>query len=624
DQNYKVNTDAYANPVIKDGELQGYNWTIRVSSDTDLASLGYKANFTTVKGSGLGEITSRDSNVTLVPQLKESEQPQAKSLFGINDSKHHSPGTGVREVTYNLFTPKTDKQEKYMMDISIVLTKKGKVGAKRIVMDGWPADKIKEATPIRADMNNRTTILGKFKSENATEWTVTDAVSTGDKGTKENPADTKLPWETRSLSDNQTLQKGQVAVYKIGPDGKMVQDGTTQIVSEIPGKGTNPGTDQPVGTIAVYGYETNINQPDDKKPQTLGGVAISRYEDINIDQNWNLDQGIKMPAQTLKAVDPSKKPTDPGYKLGSTTVGEETPGGQAIRNITIPDVKVWNIGTDGNATKNSIKIEQTFPTDKKYNGQTISYYENHNYYDPNTKGYNIHNRGTVENVPKMANFTIVKTDKKDPKIKLAGAKFKLLGGPEVITDSNGEAVFNNVAPGTYTIFETKAPNGYKLNQENATINIDKEGRVSLEGGPASISVGANPTQTVAHDGYPDYMNAMQYATKDDKGNVTTYIFLKANEAQRGGSTNRNTRLNLRMDNGSVSTVEVFDVDPTYQRSPLKTAMTQQSADKMVGQLGGNVLNNPHKYPINGSNNVYDQFLKKTGYQISLPKERFSG
>lgn len=612
DQNYKVNTDAYANPVIKDGELQGYNWTIKVSSDTNLNDLGFKANFTAVKGSGLREITSRDTSIELTNQLEGD--------FGIHDSKHHAPGA-VKEITYNLYTPVQGMQEKYMMDISIVLTAKNKVGAKRIVMDGWPKDKVEEATPIRADMNNRTSILGKFTSEDTTEWTVTDAVSTGDdKGTEENPADTTLPWETRSLSDNQTVSSSKMAVYGLNEQGQMVAiTNETDLNKTIPAKGTNPNANQPVGTIAVYECDTTITQGN-KEPQTLGGVAISRYEDINIEQNWNLDQGINMPEQTLKAVDLNNTVKE----LGSTTVGEETPGGQAIRNITIPDVKVWNIGTDGNATKNNIKIEQTFPTDKTYNGQTISYYENHNYYDPNTKGYNIHNRGTVENVPNRASFTIVKTDKKDPKKKLAGAKFKLLGSPEVITDANGEAVFNNVAPGTYTIFETKAPYGYKSNQENATITVDKDGNVNLTGGSASISVGANPTQTVEHGGYPDYMNAMQYATKDAKGNVTTYIFLKANEAQRGGSTNRNTRLNLRMDNGSISSVEVFDVDPTYQRSPLKTAMTQQSADKMVGQLGGNVLNNPHKYPINGSNNVYDQFLKKTGYQISLPKERFAG
>ena len=615
DSNYKVDTDAYAIPVINDGELQGYNWTIKVSSDTDLNTLGLKVNFTEVVGSGLGVIEK--SNVELEDQLEKA--------YGIHESKHHAPDAGIKEITYNFNTPVQGMQEKYMMDISIILTKKKdnegnpRVGAKRFVMDGWPADKVKEATPIRSGMNNRTTILGEFTSESEARWTVTDGVSTGDVN-KDKNISTSLPLETRSLGGNQTLQKGQVAVYKIDPEtGKMVQDGATKVVSKVPGKGINPGTSQAVGTIAVYGYDTKFNSTE-KKPISLGGVEISKYKNIYVDQNWNLDEGIPMPDQTLKAVDPNNADKE----LGSTTVGEETPGAQASRSITIPDVKVWNIQGVREFTKTQPKIVQTFPTDKKdSNGKTISYYENHNYYDPNTKGYNIHNRGTVEEVPQMANFTIVKVDKKDPKKKLAGARFKLLGGPEVITDSNGEAVFNNIAPGTYTIFETKAPNGYKSNQENATIYIDKEGRVSLEGGPASISAGSNPTQTVQHGVYPDYMNAMQYATKDDKGNVTTYIFLKANEAQRGGSTNRDTRLNLRMDNGSISNVEVFDVYPDYQRNPLKTAMTQQTADQMLGQLGASVLNSPHRYPIKSSDNVYDDFLKKTGYQISLPKERFT-
>ena len=616
DSNYKVDTDAYAIPVIKDGKLDGYNWTIKVSSDTDLNELGLKVNFTEVVGSGLGEI--ENSNVKLEDQLG--------GAFGIHDSKHHAPDAGIKEITYNFYTPVQGMQEKYMMDISIILTKKKdnegnpRVGAKRFVMDGWPADKVKEATPIRSGMNNRTTILGEFTSETDARWTVTDAVSTGDdKDLEGNQADTKLPWEDRSLSNNQTLQKGQVAVYKIDlKTGKMVQDGATEVVSEIPAQGANPNTNQAVGTIAVYGYDTSFAKTE-KNPLSLAGVMISKYKDIYVDQNWNLDQGLNMPAQTLKAVDPNNT----GKELGSTTVDEETPGGQASRSITIPNVKVWNIQGLRKFTKTQPKIVQTFPTDKTYNGQTISYYENHNYYDPNTKGYNIHNRGTVENVPKMASFTIVKTDKKDPDKKLAGAKFKLLGGPEVITDANGEAVFNNIGPGTYTIFETKAPNGYKSNQENATINIDKEGIVSLEGGPASISAGSNPTQTVEHGGYPDYMNAMQYATEDDKGNVTTYIFLKANEEQRGGSTDRDTRLNLRMDNGSISNVEVFDVYPDDQRNPLKTAMTQQTADKMVSQLGGSVLNSPHGYPIKGEANVTDSFTNKTGYQVYLPKERFT-
>ena len=623
DSNYEVNTDAYANPVIKYGELQGYNWTIKVSSDTDLNELGLNVNLTEVVGSGLKEI----ENIKIQNSNEPLGNNPIKGAFGIHDSRHHAPEKGIKDITYNFYTGVQGMQEKYIMDISIILTAKNKVGAKRFVMDGWPADKVKEATPIRAGMNNRTTILGEFRSESAARWTVTDAISTGDdKDTKENPADTKLPWETRSLSNNQTMSSSQMAVYGIDNNkksdtyGQMVAiTNETDLKKTIPGKGTNPDTDQPVGTIAVYRYDTSFNT-DEKNPLSLAGVQISKYKDIYVDQNWNLDKGLSMPAQILKAVDPS----DSNKELGSTNVTEQSvqSGGQASRSIIIPNVKVWNIQGLREFTKTQPKIVQTFPTDKTYNGKTISYYENHNYYDPNTNGYNIHNRGTVEEVPKMASFTIVKTDKEDPEKKLAGARFKLLGGPEVITDANGEAVFNNIAPGTYTIFETKAPNGYKSNQENATINIDKEGRVSLVSGPASISAGANPTQTVEHGSYPDYMNAMQYATKDDEGNVTTYIFLKANEEQRGGSTDRDTRLNLRMDNGYIANVEVFDVYPNFERNPLKSAMTQQTADQMVGQLGASVLNSPHESPINGKANVTDSFTNKPGYQVYLPKERF--
>ena len=627
DEKYKVNTDADALPVIENGELKGYNWTIRISSDTDLASLGYKANITTVKGSGFGEVQNIKINGKDAGKADGLSDNPIKGSLGIVDSKNHTPGPGLTDITYSFYTPITQKQEKYMMDISVILSAKNKVGAKRIVVnEGYPLDKVKEATPSRVGINNRTSILGEFDSETTAKWTITDGVSTGDdKGEDGKTTDTKLPWETRTLVGGQTLKPegGKVAVYKIDPtSGKMVQEGTTQTVNAIQNKGENPNSNQTVGTIAVYEYSTDTNDSTTKKAQSLGGVAISRFKDINIEQNWNLDKGLKMPAMTLKAVDPEDNTKILGT-TGENGVAEQTPGTEAKRDITIPNVKVWNIANDGTATKVQPKVVQTFPTDKTYNGKTISYYENHNYYDPNTKGYNIHNWGTVEEVPVRANFKIIKIDKKDPKKKLEGAKFKLLGSPEVITDSNGEAIFNNVKPGTYTIFETKAPNGYKINQENSTIKIDENGAMSLESGPASISVGTNPTKTVYHPTWPDYMNAMQYATKDANGNVVTYIFLKANEAQRGGSTDKNTRINLRMNDGSISKVEVYDVNNST-RSSLKTAMTKQTAESMVNSLGASVLNNPHKYPINGHDNVHDQFLQKTGYQISLPKERFGG
>lgn len=617
DSNYKVDMDAVANPVLKDGELQGYNWMIRVSSDTNLDELGFKANFTAVKGSGLGDISSNDPNLTLTDQLQ--------GALGIHDSKHHAPGA-VREITYNLYTPVKGMQEKYMMDISVILTNKKdkqgntKVGAKRIVMDGWPIDKVKETTPIRAGMNNRTTILGKFASESSAEWTVTDAVSTGDTGTPDAPIKVTLPWETRTLG-NQNIASSKMAVYGLNDQGQMVPiKNETDLNGQIPNQGTNPDTYQAVGNIAVYEYNTKIN--DDKNPQTLAGVAISRYQDVSVEQNWNLDKDLKMPKMTVKALD------EKNNKIGSVEVPEADQANDPTRLITIPNVKVWNIDNSGNFSKNDVTIKQDFPTNNTdASGNIINYYENNNWYDLNKKGYYIHNKATVQKIPKFANFTLIKKDEKGNP--LAGATFKLLGTgeAEVTTDKKGNAQFSNISPGTYTLLETKAPKDYKLNQERTTVDVDNDGRISINGSNAKLSVGSNPTVTVADPTYPDYMNAMQYATKDDQGNVTTYIFLKANSAKQGGSTNRNTRISLRVNGGTIEKlddVKVYDVNPDTQRGLVKSAMTQQTVDqKLIDQLGTSVLNAPNNnWVIRGTPNHTDPYTNKPGYEITFPKERF--
>lgn len=611
DSNYKIDTYAVANPVIKDGELVGYNWTIKVTSDTDLDTLGYKANFTTVKGSGLGEIEDRSKSL-------QNFSDQLDGAFGINDSKHHSPGKGVREVTYNLFTPTTGKQEKYMMDISIVLTnKENKLGAKRIVIDeGWPEEKVKESTPNRVDMNNRTTILGEFTSNDAAKWTVTDGVSSGDVD-KDKNISTSLPLETRTLG-NQKLQKGQVAVYGLDSEGKMVQVGQTQTkVNPMPDQGENPGSSD-VGTIAVYEYDTSITEGN-KEPQTLGGVAISRYEDLMVNQSWTLQEGQKMPSQTIKAVDP--KTND---ELGSVDV-LASKNTDPTRSIIIPKVKVWDI-ENGKAKKAQPNLTQDFPTtDKDPNTRkTIRYFENNNYYLKETDEYYIHNGATVEESPTFANFTLIKKDKEGNP--LPGATFKLLNGPEVVTDENGKALFSNIGPGRYTLKETKAPKGFKVNTDNTIIYVDENGRLSKEGGPGTLSVGTNPTETVAHGGYPDYMNAMHYGTIDENGNVVTYIYLKANAATHGGSTDRDTRLSLVMNNGNtpaINNVEVFDVSSGYQRDELQKEMTQQTVDLYENQLGESVLNKPNTNPIRYTKVKVDPYTNNKGFEIRFPKERFT-
>lgn len=608
DSNYKVYTDAVANPFIEDGELKGFYWTIKITSDTDLRELGYKANFTTVKGSGLGEITSKDSNVTLEDQLDRA--------FGIVDSKHHEPSG--REVVYNLYTPVTGKQSAYMMDISVVLTnRKNKLGAKRLIVDkAYGPDKIAEVTPNRVGINNRTTILGEFTLNSEASWTITDAISSGDRNLG-------LPLETRTL-DNQTFKTGKTAVYGLDKNGKMVvktvngsTDGSVELNS-VPFKNENPSGYQEVGNIAVYELNTSLTNPNQPNTYSVSGVRISKFQDIYIDQHWNLPQGYEnMPAQDINVVDKS------GNNLGSVHVDAQENAKQRL--ITVPNVKYWNID-GGKATPIDYKIEQNLPSQNVTIGtKQYKYNENTSYYNYNNENHYILNSLMEVDNKKSATFKIVKVDSTTGK-KLPGASFHLLGsGADVVTDANGEAAFTNIAPGQYTLTETKAPKGYKLDGENKTITISDDGNVSVSGRNVDFSQPAGKTEVVEHNKYPswpDYMNAMHYGKVADKGDAEFYLYLKPIAPRQGGGTDRNTRLNISIPGVNITDVTAYDVSPGYRQN-VKYSMEQQIADKYTSMLGNNVINANHNNKITGALYTKDPYTGRTGYQIYFPKERFA-
>lgn len=611
DEDYKVNMDILGNPVVDGNELSGINWTLRVDSTVDLKELGYKLNLTTVEGSGLGEIQNLKINgksVDLIDQLDGN--------LGISDSKHRVLSESAKTLVYTFYTSRENKQGSYMLDVSTILTaKNNKVGTLRhILKEGYPQDKIEENSPNRTSMNNRTTIKGEFKTENTGQWTITDAVSTGD-------TNNGLPLETRSL-ENQTLATGKRAVYGINTETGQMEVKTSEFrITNVPEKETNPNGTQAVGNIGVYKFDTNLDTPDKATDYSVGGVTISKYKDIIVDQHWSLAEGYeKMPAQSLTV-----KNTN-GSELGKIDLKEEN-GHQRL--VTFPDVRFWNIGDDGSTSMIDHKVDQVLPTEIiTVDGQDYTFKENANYYDVDSKSHQIVNALVEKNDKIPATFTVIKVNANNPEKRISGANFYLLGAEiGITTDANGEATFNNVKPGTYTLKETKAPTGYKLDQEDKTIIVSDKGEVSISGKNAQFSSGSGKTDILEHSDYPnwkDFMNTQHYGKVYENGYLKFYVYLKPYDQRVGGRTDKDTTFNISIPGVNLqdSNIKVYDVSPN-QRPEIFASMNNQNVDKKLFSLGRVTLGKANNNgAIEGYENAQNPLSGKTGYQISFPQGRF--
>lgn len=613
-EDYQVYMDANGTPVLTDGELTAIDWTVHFSATKDLLDLGLISNATLVKGSGLKNF----ENIILNGKPIDSDDITTNEIegkFGIRESKNHTLKESTKDVVVNFQTPIMGKQQTYMIDFSVLLKNRGKTGAVRLLFDkGYPEQKVKDDTSIRIGMNNRTTIMGEFTSNDSAKWTVTDGVSTGD----ENHG---LPLQTRELSGKQSLTSSKMAVYGIDTTtGKMVEKiGETDLNKTIPEKETNPSEPQLPGRIAVYEYKTNIDE--DEAGYTLAGVNINKYEDVKVNQSWNKLDTQKIPDQKIIVED------EKGNTIKTIDVPGETDY-KSQRDLVLDKVKTWNISADGKEEKINHKLIQEFPADFKDGTKTYTYTEVANYQKSDDKVHHLVNWISEKDESINANFTIVKTDAKDGNKKLSGATFKLEnadGVREVITDDNGQARFSNVKPGTYVLSESKAPTGYKLDQEEKEVKVSKNGKVSVSGNNVSITGGKTQTQSREHNqkpNWPDYMNSMDFAKIDGNGNITSYIYLKPRANYAGGSTNRDTRLNLNVNGGKIQTVEVFDVDP-YYRDKIVQAMKDQGTVENAENLGSSVLNKGVDDDITANTNVKDPYTGKTGTQIKFPKQRFT-
>ena len=634
---YKVYMDAHGTPVVKDGKLVAINWSVTFTSTKDLLSLGLSSNATTVKGSGLGDFSNLLLNGkelrTAADGLSTNE---IEGKLGIVASKNHTLQDSTKEVRYTFETKITNPQEKYALDLSVSLNKMHKTGAVRLIYDA--ADNksyMEDTTSKRAGINNRTTILGEFSSDTTARWTVTDQVSTEDKNNG-------LPIAKRELTGDQELTSAKMAVYGLEGDinspkfGKMViKQGETDLNKTIPEKGTKPSDKQLPGRIAVYEFNTDLT--DSEAGYSLSGVNINKYQPLKIKQTWaGVDSTKNMPEQTIKVLDANSNKLAEELKVGEGTQGESS------REFNLPAVKTWKIVKEENPetqkeetkeVKITPNIVQIFPQGPTTGGKTYSYKEKYNYYSLQDGAYHIYNVMTESTNEKDADFTIIKTDSKDPKKKLSGAKFTLQSPWETIsleTDANGQASFKNVSPGTYTLIENTAPAGYKLDQTVKQITVSNDGKVSVEGNNISMQGGKIATVTARHNyypSYPSYMNAMHYGKIDDNGNIEFYIYLKPEADRNGGSTNKDTRLDLNLaGGGQIKEVQVIDVAPNSNyknynlRANVSTAMEKQTASSITGT---DLQNKGVENDITGKAGVEDPFTGKTGYQVKFPTARFA-
>ena len=612
--NYQVPIDITGDPVVENGEMVGINWNMKVHADQSLSALGFMANFTTVEGSGLGEIEN-----VLLNGKKVDAIDQLKDALGIVDSKHHKVIDNTQEASYSFYTKVTNNQEKYMIDVSVYLKSKKKAGAVRFVLaQGYPKEKIEEATPTRVGINNRTTIQGKFLANDKAQWTITDAISSGDE------KNSGMPLADRTLDGDQTVKSGKSAVYGLDENGNMVVKENEKDIDSIPSKETDPQGTQAVGNIAVYKLDTSLTNSDKPSNYNISGVRISKFRDLYIDQVWNFPvDGMTMPGQKFIAKDKD------GNNLGEVHVDEGT-AGETTRFATIPNARYWDIdGTTHEPSKRENKIEQKFDQDTVVasDGKTYKYNENANYYQIDTKSQYIQNSAIDITKPNPVTFTVVKVDSNDPSKKLAGARFKLLGDnqPSIITDSQGKATFNNVLPGRYTLVEEKAPAGYKLDQLQKTINISEDGDISVDGNNIQLGGGKSQTKLVQHNDYPnwpDYMNAMHYGKISDNGDLEFYLYLKPQSNNGAGGTNRNTRLNISIPGVNITDVKAYNVSPGYRQN-VKYSMEKHINDQYIPLLGNNVINAQNNNVITGTANKQDPYTGKTGYQIYFPQERFA-
>ncbi|SDC05994.1 LPXTG-motif cell wall anchor domain-containing protein [Terribacillus halophilus] len=274
------------------------------------------------------------------------------------------------------------------------------------------------------------------------------------------------------LTAENDLTKGSLEIVKVGSEdekvglegasfdlltvaGEKIASGKTDKEGKLQFKDLVPGDYIIKETEAPFGYDLHTTPKHVTIERSQQEAAVIQLTNelstgaVNLEKVDSKDNNVRLAGAVFRLVD-SKGET---LQEGLTTNGD----GQ----LTITDLKPGDYQLVETSAPENYVLDETPIT------FTIE------------KGQQTPLAVTAENTLQPGIVSLIKVDKDNPDIHLENAEFRLLDDKgnivkeKLYTDSEGRIIVEDLAPGSYTFVETKAPAGYKLDDTPIEITVEK-------------------------------------------------------------------------------------------------------------------------------------------------------